>query len=62
MNRIAKEAKNRHVVVELALRKRNKSFAAEKYGVSLSSVKRWCKRYDGTWQSPAERSHNRKVT
>ncbi|QCT06448.1 hypothetical protein E5Z56_03360 [Ruminococcus bovis] len=21
------------------------------YGVSLSSVKRWCKQYDGTWQS-----------
>jgi len=27
------------------------------YGVSLSSIKRWCKRYDGTWQSLLERSH-----
>ena len=27
------------------------------YGVSLSSVKRWCKRYDGTWQSLLEKSH-----
>ncbi len=25
--------------------------------VSLSSVKRWCKRYDGTWQSLKENSH-----
>lgn len=27
------------------------------YGVSLSSVKRWRKRYDGTWRSLSERSH-----
>lgn len=27
------------------------------YGVSLSSVKRWCKRYDGSWQSLKEKSH-----
>ena len=25
--------------------------------MSLSSVKRWCQRYDGTWQSLAEKSH-----
>lgn len=43
-------------VVKLALRK-GKNFAAAKYGVSLSSVKRWCERYDGTWQSLRERSH-----
>ena len=28
--------------------------------MSLSSVKRWCKRYDGTWQSLKERSHRPK--
>lgn len=27
------------------------------YGVSLSSVKRWCRRYDGSWQSLKEKSH-----
>lgn len=57
MNIITQEAKKRQAVVKYAIRKKNKSHAAEKYGVSLSSVKRWCKRYDGTWQSLAERSH-----
>ena len=57
MNMITQEAKKRQAVVKLAIRKKNKSFAAAKYGVSLSSIKRWCKRYDGTWQSLAERSH-----
>jgi len=59
MNRITQEAKKRQGAVKLALRK-GKSFAAEKYGVSLSSVKRWSKRYDGTWHSLAERSHRPK--
>ena len=27
------------------------------YGVSISSVKRWCKQYDGTWQSLLPKSH-----
>ncbi len=48
MNRITQEARKRQAVVKLASRK-GKRYAAEKYGVSLSSVKRWCKRYDGTW-------------
>ena len=56
MNRITQEARGRQEVVKLAKRK-GKSFAAAKYGVSLSSVKRWCKRYDGRWQSLLERSH-----
>ena len=55
MNRITQEAKKRQGVVKLANRK-GKSFASRVYGVSLSSVKRWCKRYDGSWQSLAERS------
>lgn len=38
------------------MRKGN-SYASKMYGVSLSSVKRWRKRYDGTWQSLKERSH-----
>lgn len=57
MNMITQEAKKRQAVVRFAIRKKNKSYASQKYGVSLSSVKRWCKRYDGTWQSLAERSH-----
>lgn len=59
MNRITQEAKQRQAVVKLAMKK-GKSFASQKYGVSLSSVKRWCKRYDGTWQSLRERSHRPK--
>ena len=57
MNIITQEAKKRQAVVKLANRK-GKSYASQKYGVSLSSVKRWCKRYDGTWQSLAEKSHS----
>ena len=56
INRITQEACRRQAVVKLALRK-GKTYASEKYGVSLSSVKRWCKRYDGTLESLKERSH-----
>ena len=51
-----KQISTLHETVKLANRK-GKSFASRVYGVSLSSVKRWCKRYDGSWQSLAERSH-----
>jgi transposase InsO family protein len=54
------EAKNRQKAVEYAIKHGNKSAAARLYLVSLSSIKRWCKRYDGTWQSLAERSHRPK--
>ena len=57
MNILTQEARKRQSVVRLANRK-GKSFAARVYGVSLSSVKRWCKRYDGKdWRSLLERSH-----
>lgn len=56
MNIITQEAKKRQAVVKLAMRK-GQSYASRIYGVSLSSVKRWCKRYDGDWRSLAERSH-----
>lgn len=56
MKRVAQEARIRQGVVKYAW-KHGKSEAARKYGVSLSSVKRWSKRYDGTWQSVQERSH-----
>lgn len=59
MNSITQEAKKRQAVVKLAKRK-GKSFASRIYGVSLSSVKRWCKRYDGDWRSLRERSHRPK--
>lgn len=59
MNKVTQEARKRQGVVKLANRK-GKSFAAWIYGVSLSSIKRWCRRYDGTWQSLAERSHRPK--
>lgn len=59
MDRITQEARSRQAVVKLAMKK-GKSFAAKKYGVSLSSVKRWSKRYDGTRQSLKERSHRPK--
>ena len=57
MNIVTQEARKKQAVVKYALRK-GKSEASRKYGVSLSSVKRWCKRYDGkTWQSLLEKSH-----
>lgn len=59
MNMITQEAKKKQAIVKNA-EKNGKSRASEKYGVSLSSVKRWCKRYDGTWQSLAEKSHRPK--
>lgn len=56
MNILTQEAKKRQAVVKYSV-KNGKSKASRKYGVSLSSVKRWCKRYDGTWQSLVEKSH-----
>lgn len=56
MNILTQEARKRQAVVKCANR-RGKSYAGRIYGVSLSSVKRWCKRYDGTWQSLKEQSH-----
>ena len=57
MNILSQEARKRQAVVKLANRK-GTSFAAEKYGVSRASVKRWKKRYDGKdWRSLLERSH-----
>ena len=53
---ITQEAKKKQAAVEYA-KKNGKSKASEKYGVSLSSVKRWCKRYDGSWQSLIPKSH-----
>ena len=50
MNIITQEAKKKQAIVKFAL-KRGKTRASNQYGVSLSSVKRWCARYDGTWQS-----------
>jgi transposase len=54
------EAQNRAKAVEYAIKHGNKSAAARLYLVSLSSIKRWCKRYDGTWQSQLEKSHKPK--
>lgn len=57
MNILAQEARKRQAVVTLSRRK-GKSFASRIYGVSLSSIKRWDKRYDGkTWKSLLEKSH-----
>lgn len=57
MNILTQEAKKKQAVVKFAI-KNGKSEASRRYGVSLSSVKRWCKRYDGSdWRSLVERSH-----
>ena len=56
MNMITQEAKKKQAIVKYALKK-GKSKASRVYGVSLSSVKRWCKQYDGTWQSLLPKSH-----
>lgn len=56
MNMITQKARKKQAVVKYT-EKSGKSSASRMYGVSLSSIKRWCKRYDGTWQSLLERSH-----
>ena len=56
MNMITQEAKKKQAIVKYTLRK-GKSKASKMYGVSLSSVKRWCKQYDGTQQSLLPKSH-----
>ena len=55
VNIMTQEAKKKQAVVERAIRK-GKSEASRRYGVSLSSVKRWCKRHDRTWQSLINKS------
>jgi len=56
MNILAQQARKRQAIVKYA-QKHGKGAAVRMYGVSLSSVKRWIKRHDGTWQSLLERSH-----
>ncbi len=56
MNILTQEAKKKQAVVKYSI-KNGKSKASRRYGVRLSSVKRWCKRYDGTWQSLLRKSH-----
>ena len=56
MNIIAQEARKKQEVVKQAI-KHGKSATSRKYGVSLSTLKRWCKKYDGTWQFMLEKSH-----
>lgn len=56
MNILTQEARKKQAAVKYANR-RGKSEASRRYGVSLSSIKRWCKRYDGTWKSLVEKSH-----
>ena len=57
MNIITQEAKKKQAVVKFA-KKNGKSAASRQYGVSLSSVKRWCSKYDGSdWRSLVKRSH-----
>jgi transposase InsO family protein len=54
------EAQNREKAVQYAQKHGNKSDTARLYLVSLSSIKRWCRRYDGTWESLIEKSHRPK--
>ena len=55
MDILAQEARKRQAIVRLSRRK-GKCFAARVYGVSLSSIKRWDKRYDGKdWRSFLEK-------
>lgn len=56
MNMITQEAKKKQAIVKYA-NNNGKSKASRMYGVSLSSVKRWCSKYDGTWQSLLPKSH-----
>ena len=56
MNMITQEARKKQEIVKQAI-KNGKSYTSRKYGVSLSTLKRWCKKYDGTWQSLLDKSH-----
>ena len=56
MNMITQEARKKQEIVKQAI-KNGKSKTSRKYGVALSTLKRWCKKYDGTWQSMLEKSH-----
>lgn len=55
MNIITQKAKKRQRIIEYSL-KYGKSKAARKYKEPLSNIKRWAKRYDGTWQSLKDKS------
>ncbi|MCL2089259.1 MAG: IS481 family transposase, partial [Oscillospiraceae bacterium] len=50
-----KRARKKEYIVKHAI-KYGKSAAARKYQESLSNIKRWCNRYDGTWQSLLNKS------
>ena len=56
MNILTQEARKKQEIVKQAI-KNGKSGTSRKYGVSLSTLKRWCKKYDGTWQSMLEKTH-----
>jgi len=55
MNIVTREAKKRQRIIEYAI-KHGKSKASKKYKEPLSNIKRWSKRYDGTWQSLKNKS------
>ena len=53
MSILTQEARKKQEIVKQAI-KNGKSGTSRKYGVSLSTLKRWCKKYDGTWHSMLE--------
>ena len=55
MNVVTQKAKKRQRIIEYSL-KHGKSEASRKYKEPLSNIKRWSKRYDGTWQSLKDKS------
>ena len=55
MNIVTQKAKKRQRIIEYSL-KHGKSKASRKYKEPLSNIKRWSKRYDGTWQSLKDKS------
>jgi transposase InsO family protein len=50
-----KRSKKKERIVKYAV-KHGKSKASRQYQESLSNIKRWCKQYDGTWQSLMNKS------
>lgn len=55
MNIVTQKTKKRQRIIEYSL-KHGKSEASRKYKEPLSNIKRWSKRYDGTWQSLKDKS------
>jgi len=59
IDKITQDMRFKQVVIEYSF-KHGVTKAAIRYKTTRQNIYRWCKRYDGTWQSLKERSHQPK--